>query len=294
MIRGRACLRESLASLERFILMRRTFLSYRPDRGFNFDFDVNLLEKRQLLASFSYNSGTGLLTVQTTSSNEQLSIISTSESGNYTITTTGSWTGSATGITDSGTSLYVNQPLGLASILIDDNNGIISGSGLSFGTSPANFVNHLTANFTSPTAGTITVGGSGASFIHGANLSLTTTGNSISVTQLISANSSGVVSLIGRNIVVTGNITTAAGDITLRGNNGSYQAGSFDGVRTSGSVISTSSGNILIDGRGGAKYLRYRCVALFIKSASWRIGIFDDHRREQQWIIGLGCGCRTK
>ena len=107
-IRGRARLRESLASLERCILMRRTFLSYRPDRGFNFDFDVNLLEKRQLLASFSYNSGTGLLTVQTTSTNEQLSIISTSESGNYTITTTGSWTGSATGITDSGTSLYVN------------------------------------------------------------------------------------------------------------------------------------------------------------------------------------------
>ena len=257
MIRGRTCLRESLASLERCILMRRTFLSYRPDRGFNFDFDVNLLEKRQLLASYSYNSGTGLLTVQTTSSDEQLSIISTSESGNYTITTTGSWTGSATGITDSLSDLYVNQPSGLASILIDDNNGTISGSGLSFGTSSANFVNHLTANFTSPTSGTITVGGSGASFINGANLSLTTTGNSISVTQLISANGSGAVSLTGRNIVVTGNITTTAGDITLRGNNGSYQAGSFDGVRASGSVISSSSGNILIDGRAAGGSLKY-------------------------------------
>ena len=50
------------------------------------------LEKRQLLATFSYSSG--LLTVQTDSSNEQLSIISTSENGNYTITTSGTWTGS--------------------------------------------------------------------------------------------------------------------------------------------------------------------------------------------------------
>ena len=256
-IRGKSRLRESLASLERCILMRRTFLSSRPDRGFIFDFDVNLLEKRQLLASYSYNSGTGLLTVQTDATNEQLSIISTSESGNYTITTTGTWLGSGAGVTDSGTNLYVNQPLGLASILIDDNNGTISGSGLSFGTSSANFVNHLTVNFTSATSGAITVGGSGASFINGANLSLTTTGNSISVTELIYANASSVVSLTGRNIVVMGNITTAAGDITLRGNNGSYQSGSFDGVRTSGSVISTSSGNILIDGRAAGGSLKY-------------------------------------
>ena len=54
-----------------------------------------------------------------------------------------------------------------------------------------------------------------------------------------------------------GNITTAAGDITLRGNNGSYQAGLFDGVRASGSVISTSSGNILIDGRAAGGSLKY-------------------------------------
>ena len=86
------------------------------------DFLGNELEKRQLLAQFSYSSG--LLTIQTTANNEQLSIISTSESGNYTITSSsGVWTGSETGITPSGSDLYVNQPSGLASILINDNGG---------------------------------------------------------------------------------------------------------------------------------------------------------------------------
>lgn len=82
------------------------------------------LEKRQLLATFSYSSG--LLTIQTDSANEQLSIISTSESGNYTITTTGTWSGSAvSGLSNTSTNLYVNQPSGLASILINDNNGTV-------------------------------------------------------------------------------------------------------------------------------------------------------------------------
>ncbi len=47
------------------------------------------LEKRQLLATFNYNSGPGLLTVVTNQNSETLSIISTSDAGNYTITTTG-------------------------------------------------------------------------------------------------------------------------------------------------------------------------------------------------------------
>ena len=49
------------------------------------DFMTNELEKRQLLATFGYNSGSGLLTIQTDSSNEQLTILSSSESGNYTL-----------------------------------------------------------------------------------------------------------------------------------------------------------------------------------------------------------------
>jgi len=65
------------------------------------DFMGNELEKRQLLATFSYSSN--LLTIQTDSANEQLSIISNSEAGNYTITSSsGVWTGSETDITASG------------------------------------------------------------------------------------------------------------------------------------------------------------------------------------------------
>ena len=86
------------------------------------DFLGNELEKQQLLAIFSYSSN--LLTIQPESANEQLSIISSSESGNDTITTSaGSWTGAETDITASGSDLYVNQPSGLASILINDNGG---------------------------------------------------------------------------------------------------------------------------------------------------------------------------
>ena len=47
------------------------------------------LEKRQLLATFVYNSLTGRLFVETDQNSETLSIISTSNSGNYTLTTTG-------------------------------------------------------------------------------------------------------------------------------------------------------------------------------------------------------------
>ena len=53
------------------------------------------LEKRQLLATFNYNSGTGLLTVVTNQNSETLSIVSTSNAGNYTITTTGTWSGTS-------------------------------------------------------------------------------------------------------------------------------------------------------------------------------------------------------
>jgi hypothetical protein len=186
------------------------------------------LEKRQLLASFSYSSG--VLTVQTTSNNEQLSILSSSDSGNYTLTTSGSWSGSASDINISGTSLFVNQPSGLASILVNDNSGAITGSTFSFGSSSGNFVNSLSVNYAG-TSGQLTVGNS-ANFKNGSNLSL-----------------------MGRNIAVTANITSQAGDITLYGNGGgSYQAGSFDGVCISGSTVNvnTTGGSIWIDGRGAS------------------------------------------
>ena len=59
------------------------------------DFMPEGLEKRQLLATFNYNSGTGLLTVVTNQNSETLSIVSTSNAGNYTITTTGTWSGTS-------------------------------------------------------------------------------------------------------------------------------------------------------------------------------------------------------
>ena len=83
------------------------------------DFLGNELEKRQLLAQFSYSSG--LLTIQTTSTNEQLSIISTSESGNYTMTSTGTWSGiPVSGLSNTSLNTYVNQSSVLASFFLDD------------------------------------------------------------------------------------------------------------------------------------------------------------------------------
>ena len=223
----------------------------RARRAFSFSFIETSLEKRQLLATFSYSSG--LLTVQTDSADEQLSIISLSEAGNYTITTSGAWSGTAvSGLSNTSTDLYVNQPSGLASILVNDNGGTVSNSSFRFGLSSTNFVNNLTVNFTNATSGVISVGNA-ASFINGKNLNLTTTGNQITVSNLTSANSTGSIRLTGRNIVVTGNITTEAGDISLTGNNGSYQTGTFDGVQINGAAVNvnTTSGNITIDGRGG-------------------------------------------
>ena len=76
----------------------------------------------------------------------------------------------------------------------------------------------------------------------------------ISVTGPIDATSgTGNVSLTGRNIVVTGNISTANGDISLYGNGGGvYQTGTFDGVWINGAGVNvnTTGGNITIDGRG--------------------------------------------
>jgi hypothetical protein len=220
-------------------------------KNFQIMFLGDELEKRQLLASYSYASG--LITIQTNSINEQLSILSTSNNGNYTITTTGSWTGSAVaGLASSGTSLYVNQPSGLTSILVNDNGGTVGNSSFQFGTSTASFVNSLSVNFTSATSGPITVANS-ARFTNGASLSLATKSNCITVSQPLSATGSGGISLSGRNIVVTNNINTASGDIALYGNGGgSYQTGSFDGVSISGSSVNvnTAGGNIAIDGRG--------------------------------------------
>ena len=220
------------------------------------------LEKRQLLATFSYSSG--LLTIQTNSANEELSIISTSESGNYTLTTSGSWSGSpVSGLSNTSTSLYVNQPSGLASILINDNNGTVSNSWFSFGSSSANFVTNLTVNFTNSTAGEITVANP-ISFIGGKSVSLTTTKNLIHILSPISAKSNGSIILTGRTIQVTGNptdlanlasaipITTESGDIILTGNSSSFLTGGYKGIQLDNANLTSISGNIVIDGQASS------------------------------------------
>ena len=216
------------------------------------------LEKRQLLATFNYNSLTGRLLVETDQNSETLSIISTSNSGDYTLTTTGAWSGSSSAdVGSSGTSLFVNSTASISLIQITSN-AANSGSAFYFGTSSGNYVDDLTVNFTNSTSGQISVANA-TSFINGSILNLTTAGNQISVSSRLTSNSTGSLNLTGRNIVVTGNITTAAGSISLIGNNGSYQSGSYDGVNISGSGVNvnTTSGNITIDGRGASNSTNY-------------------------------------
>ena len=161
------------------------------------------LEKRQLLATFSYSSG--LLTIQTDSTNEQLSIISTSESGNYTITTSGTWSGSpVSGLSNTSTNLYVNQPAGLASILVNDNGGTVSNSSFGFGTSSANFVNNLTVNFTNSLSSIS--GGNSTSFTTGKALSLTS--NAIALSSNITT--IGTQTFTG-NVTISGNVSLLSG-----------------------------------------------------------------------------------
>jgi hypothetical protein len=97
-----------------------------------------------------------------------------------------------------------------------------------------------------------------------ANVSLAllacTTSNSITVGAALSATGSGAISLTGRNIEVSGNISTTAGDITLQANNGTQQSGDFIGVYISGANLSTSGGNITANGRGGNNKATGMCI----------------------------------
>ena len=235
------------------------------------DFMPEGLEKRQLLATFNYNSGTGLLAVETSQNSETLSIVSNSDAGNYTIVTSGIWSGTSTAdVGNSGTNLFVNSTANISLIQIT-NNAANSGSAFYFGSSTGNFVDNLTVNFSNSSSGVITVANA-TSFVNGSNLNLTSTGNQITVSSPTSANSTGAISLTGRNIVVRGNITANAGDITLYGNGGGvYQTGSFDGVCISGSSVNvnTTNGNITIDGRGG---LNTACAGVSLLSSKVQAG----------------------
>ena len=235
------------------------------------DFMPEGLEKRQLLATFNYNSGTGLLAVETSQNSETLSIVSASDAGNYTIVTSGIWSGTSTAdVGNSGTNLFVNSTANISLIQIT-NNAANSGSAFYFGSSTVNFVDNLSVNFSNSSSGVITVANA-TSFVNGSNLNLTSTGNQITVSSPTSANSTGAISLTGRNIVVRGNITANAGDITLYGNGGGvYQTGPFDGVWINGAgvYVNTTGGNITIDGRGG---LNTACFGVQLSSSKVQAG----------------------
>ena len=81
------------------------------------------LEKRQLLALYGYNSSTGLLIIQTNTTDEQISIVSSSNNGDYSITTNIGWNNNA-----SIRTLNVIQPIYLTSIQVNDNAGTIANS----------------------------------------------------------------------------------------------------------------------------------------------------------------------
>ena len=224
---------------------KKTVTRYRTFDSVDF-----VLEERQLLATFIYASG--LLTVHTDSPNEQISILSTSESGNYTISTTASWRSpSISGLTVSDSNLYVNQPSGLSSLLIDDNLGSVSNSSLIFGNSSANFGNNLTVNFTNPTSGKISVR-QAASFSKGRNLSLTST--LIELSQNITT--SGEQRYTG-NLAINGNVTLDSGgsSITINGKiDKLYGGANLTSFASNGTWIvpaGVTQADILVVGGGG-------------------------------------------
>ncbi|MEI7922760.1 MAG: hypothetical protein WCJ40_12700, partial [Planctomycetota bacterium] len=83
---------------------------------------------------------------------------------------------------------------------------------------------------------------------------LNSTGQIIVNGQVNATSGPGAVNLNGRNVEVTGNISTASGNINLYGNRGVTQYnGTFHGVWVHGSSVNVNStgGNITIDGRSG-------------------------------------------
>jgi len=199
---------------------------------------LDLLEERQLLATFVYSSN--VLTIETDTDNEAFTIKADSSSGNYTLTTSGTFSGSnATGLTGAGSNtLTIRSDIGPLTNILLQNNAANSGTSLSFLNSGGNsFSNSLTVNFTNSTTGTINVANA-VSFINGSCLSLTTSSNAITVTNSISANSTGSITLNARNVSVTGDITTETGNIAIYGNGGGvYQPGLFHGVEINNAML---------------------------------------------------------
>ena len=215
------------------------------------EFFAGEMEKRQLLATFTYSGN--VLSVIADTDYEEISIASATDSGNYTITSTSVFSGSDIigELEGNGTSsLTVYSNLSLNSIQVLDNPANI-GASFGFNTSSGNFIDSLSVNFTNANAGLIGVG-TPIQFTGGANLSLFNANNQVSIFDSLSANGSSALSLSGRDIYLTSaTIATGTGLLSLNADNGTQQSGDFAGVFINQSQLSTAGGSIMINGRGG-------------------------------------------
>jgi hypothetical protein len=183
----------------------------RKDQRKQLAFFAGELEKRQLLATFSYDNTSGILAIESDIDNETLSVIATSD-GNYTISSDTIFTGDdiSGNLTGNGTfNLAVTNELSL-SLIQFTNNPANSGTSFYFGNSAGNFTTNLSVFFSNSSSGSISVANH-ASFKNDSTVNLTTTGNLTSVSANISATGTGKVELGGQNITISGEVSAPNG-----------------------------------------------------------------------------------
>ena len=187
------------------------------------------LEQRINPATFTYDSVSEALTIDLNNMNEVLTLTS-SGTGNYVFTSTSNFTGTnTTGLTGNGTrTLTITSALVLNDVAITDS---VAGTDVKFGANSGAYVDNFS----------ITLNAVGESVVTVANATAFTGAAGLNVAA-------------ARNIVISANLSTATGNIVLDADNGVQQTGNFKGVDidgVSGAEVTTTGGNITIEGRGG-------------------------------------------
>ena len=148
----------------------------------------------------------------------------------YTLTTSGTWTGSDTAnVTGTGTSTLTVTAAGLAAFDTINMTDSAAGAVVNFDNSTGSYSDTINVTLDDAGAGTITFSGS-SPFIGSAALAAVT----------------------ARNVVLSSgsSITTVNGGITLVANTGAI-AGDFQGISVEGMIQSTGAGDITLTGTGG-------------------------------------------
>ena len=242
----------------------------RPNRSSILHFNDCFLENRVLNAIFTFDAISGVLSVETDQDNEIFSIAATSAFGNYTIDSTFNFTGtdSAGNVTGAGgNTLSILGNSSLTSIFINGNPAN-SGSSLNFANSAGNnFINNVSVNFSNASSGTINIANTTV-FANDSSLSLTTTGNTISVLSNLSVSGSGTfqlsaesvnitaiassqssISIMANSLELTGNLSNPTGSIDIIANCdvnlGTKAAGNLSLTNTEMQSISATSLTIL-------------------------------------------------